>query len=325
MMDIPDFELIESAASWRDGGYYYGKRYKTREFTLECYFESINHETFESMMQWLSPGVQGRQAFDDRPFVYYDAVVWKKPTGKVYCHGDSDRIETTYSGTMSIFFKAYNPFGKLDYVTYENYDMDGCEMFCGMIEQSMMPPNPDTDSRNFLIYNPGTIKSDLLIRIGGKAPNGLKIVNETTGEQCVLLGLPDSNDYLEIDSETGSVKSLPTLANGFAFEFHDSGYIRLAPSCPYDRNVSVVYDGGSNDIFFPAFCVDESYIGRYIYIDEAWRKIVGIRDDNTAIVLTQPARSGAEDTMIACMNNISIFGEGIELTKLEFSYIPYVR
>lgn len=59
MLSMPDFELIESEPSGRDGGYYYGKRYKIREFSLECYFESIDHKTFEDMMQWLSPGTQG--------------------------------------------------------------------------------------------------------------------------------------------------------------------------------------------------------------------------------------------------------------------------
>ena len=198
-------------------------------------------------------------------------------------------------------------------------------MSCGMVEKSMMPPEPTVSSRNFLVYNPGTIKGDLVIRIGGTAPQGLKIMNETTGETCSLLGLPTSGDYLEIDSETGSIKSLPTLADEFAFEFHDYGYIRLAPSCPYNRNVTAAYEAGSNDVFFPAFNVDESFIGRYIYIENEWRRIVGIRDEHTAIILTKANYSGSENTMIACLNNISIIGDDIELTKLEISYTSYVR
>lgn len=38
---------MEETVSGRDGGYYYGKQAKPKEFTLPCYFEKIPMRTYE--------------------------------------------------------------------------------------------------------------------------------------------------------------------------------------------------------------------------------------------------------------------------------------
>lgn len=53
MLDLPTFDLREATVTGKDGGYYYGRQAGIREFSLECYFEDISIETFESMMRWL--------------------------------------------------------------------------------------------------------------------------------------------------------------------------------------------------------------------------------------------------------------------------------
>lgn len=281
--------------------------------------------TFERAIGWIKHGEQGEQVFDDRPFVSYSVVVWKKPTGKVYSVKHANGIEPVYSGTLTLYFKAYNPFGKMAYTSYDTYDSDGASRHCGIISKDEMPPTPTKDSRSFLVYNPGTETSDMIIRIGGSAPNGLTITNETTGDVCRLLSLPAAPDYLEIDSDLGSVKRMPSNPDGFAFEQHDDGYIRLAPCTPYERNVVASYESGSNKIYFPLFSINSKFVRKYLRLNGEWVRIISIQDEHTAIINKAMKTTGIEETLITTMNEITISGSQISLTKLEINYTPLVR
>lgn len=127
---------------------------------------------FEDMIQWLHRDVTGDLVFDERPFVTYTATTWKKPTGKVYSIRKDDGIEELYSGTMSVFFKCYDPFGRMAYTAYDTYDTDNAQAHCGIIESREMPEALSPTLGTHLIYNPGTEICDTVIRIGGTAPNG---------------------------------------------------------------------------------------------------------------------------------------------------------
>ena len=78
----------------------------------------------------------------------------------------------TYSGTVTVYFKAYEPFGKMRYMSYDSYDVDGAAMHCGIIATNEMPPSITPTTGSFLVYNPGTQYADVIIRVGGEAPNG---------------------------------------------------------------------------------------------------------------------------------------------------------
>ena len=151
--------------------------------------------TFEAMMQWLHADQTGSLVFDERPFVSYSAVVWKKPTGKVYSVRNATDIDEVYSGTMSVYFKCYEPFGKMAYTSYDTVDTDGAMKCCGILEKEEMPSPVLPQAGTYLVYNPGTEICNTVIRIAGTAPNGLTISNGT-GDVCKLVSLPSSG-YLE--------------------------------------------------------------------------------------------------------------------------------
>lgn len=236
MLNMPDFTQSEETVTNRDGSYYYGEQAKPREFTVECFFQGITMDTFERMTQWISRKTYGELIFDDRPFVYYMAKPMKKPSAKVYSFvGPSG--EQLYEGTITFYFKAFDPHGFMKYITYSGEDVDHAEEHCGIIEESMMPDAPDVTTRDFLVYNPGTEKCPMTIRIGGTAPNGLTIENLTNGDVCKIKSLPPSG-YLEIDGKAGKVSNLGAGFDGLAFEMHDEGYITLEPCVPYSRILS---------------------------------------------------------------------------------------
>lgn len=321
MQNTPDFELREATVTGHHGGYYYGSQAKIREMTLECYFEGITLKTFEDMICWIHSDNKGDQVFDDRPFVVYSAVVWKKPTGKVYTIKNENDINEVYSGTISIFFKCYEPFGKMTYNAYDTYDVDGAMAHCGIIEKSEMPDKISPSVGTYLVYNPGTEVCDTIIRVAGSAPNGLTIEN-SSGDICKQVSLPSSG-YLEINSDYGTVKAMPT--NELAFEYHDDGYIRLLPCTPYERDVEVVYTEDSNIVSFSTRLTDNTLIGRYMRLNGEWLRIVSINSDDSVIVNKRLSISGTEHTMIAAMNELTVSGDGASLTQFEIEYVPLLR
>ena len=310
--------------SFHDGGYFYGNEVEAREFVLECYFEEIEMDTFERIIQWLHRDREGKLIFDDRPFVYYIARVSKVVEGKVYSSSHLHKWgnETLYSGTFTVTFKAYDPFGRMTCVSYPDFDKDGVIDHSGIMREDEMPPAIQPQTGDYLVYNPGTETTDTFISIAGTAPNGLMIRNATTGDVCEIVSLPSSL-VLTIDSETGWVSSTAD-PDGSAFEYHDLGYIRLAPCTPYEREVVASYVSGLNMITFPMYETTEENVGQYIRLDGEWLRIISV-SGKTAIVNKFLKKTSVENTMITTMNEISVEGEGAELTLLKMEYEPRIR
>lgn len=328
MLDEPQYNQIEKNVTGCAGGYYYGNNVEIREFELECYVESISTETFERILQWIHRDTKGRLIFDDRPYVYYDVVPWKKPQGKIYPTGNDNQLgmeSTLFSGTITFYFKAYDPFGKMTHVFYDGQDADGAYIGTGILPQDEMPPMIEAHVGDYLVYNPGTEQANTVIRIAGKAPEGVVIRNYTNGTVCTLLSLPSGDDYLEIDSEAGSIKQLPSSPDEFAFEYHDLGYITLSPCTPYQRNITISYTSGSNVISNQVGLFTGNWGGRYLRLDGNWVRIIRVQDPWHAVINIQMKNTGAESTMAATMNQISIEGNNVELTKFELDYTPRVR
>lgn len=337
----PAFTVIDDDVTGRDGGYYYGSKVKIREFELPCYYEEIHIEELEAILRWVGRGAKGRLIFDDRPYVYYDVVSSAIPSSASYYeHSFFDKVTNLCSGKLTLHFKAYDPFGKMLYNTYESVDVDGASKTTGVIEQRMMPPFPDISSPmpwNFLMYNPGTETADTIIRVEGTIPDGkyLEIRNNTSGEVCSLVGLPEDG-YLEINSDYGSVQNLPLYADSYAFEYHNDGYIRLSPCVPYDRDVIIRTTAGSENVVIQGLTMDEDYVGRYIYIpnDGIWTKIISVYGGQNCKVDIAPTASGIEATMVAVLNEVSVLlrdketgttGGTAELSRFEIEYAARTR
>ena len=221
-----DFDVYSKDISWRHGGYYYGNKAKIRTFALKCYFEEITRAQREQIRAWLHRDTQGRLIFDDMPFVYWNVRPSKIVSGQIY--NDLGK----YSGTFTVTFEAYDPFGYLTRKYNTGTENDGATDFCNLRLYSEMPAAPTTSSRNFSVYNPGTESCGMTIRVSGSASHPIIFINNTNATRCIIGQMPGTSLMLDIDGDTGLCKVYSPRAasywdNGFAY--HDSGIVRLDP------------------------------------------------------------------------------------------------
>lgn len=315
----PDFDVTSLKLKSRAGGYYYGNEAKERTFTLTCFFEDITWYDREQIRHWINRNTSGKLVFDYRPFVYYNVRPTKLDTGKVYVTRGSDDIHNLYSGTFTITFTAFEPFGHMTYKSFDGFDNDNASIYCGILDVTEMPPSPTVDSRNFLIYNCGTETSDTIITIGGSAPNGLTITNGTNNTKCSLVSLPPT-DSLVIDSYKGTVR----YGTGLAFEYHNDGFIRLAPYLPDARDYVISYKKDSNIVAVLNDTADKSWVGRYLRLNDEWVKVINVNNDGVIFVQKFMDDGGVENSRLVTMNEISITGTDLSLTTLSFDYTPLV-
>ena len=235
-----EYEVYDEDVSWKNGGYFYGVAARTRTFTLKCYYEEISIKTREQIRHWLGRTTYGQLIFDDMPFVYWNVRPTRLVTGARYIDTND-----TYSGTFTITFTAYEPFG---YLT-RKFDTagttpDGAADYCFLIPESEMPAAPTTSSRSFLVYNPGTEPCGLSITIEASATNPIMFLNTNNSTSCIFSGFPSSGTLIQINGDTGYVQTFASGAttgnNGYAY--HDKGIVRLDPNFSY-RNVSFISHG----------------------------------------------------------------------------------
>lgn len=244
----PEYNVYQTDISWKNGGYYYDSKAKNRTFTLKCGFEEIDVATRQKIKQWVKMGTSGKLIFDDMPFVFWNVRPGKIPVGNWYLDTND-----SHSGTVTITFTAYEPFG---YLTRKSNasgaDDDGASDYCNMISYSEMPSDPTISSTSFNVYNPGTEECGLTIEISGSASNPIRLFNDANKSQCVLSSLPTRDMHLFIDGDTGyigvSVNGTTPGANGYVY--HDKGFIKLAPSCAYyDTGYSYIGVSGETYTF----------------------------------------------------------------------------
>ena len=322
MLSTPSYKPNTQAVTAHPGAYWYGNTVDARVFTLECYYEDATVAQTEEILQWLDRNSHGQLIFDDRPYVYYLVRPSKAPTGNRYvghCACTSPD-ELVYSGTLTLEFTAYDPFGYMNFNTVGDWDEEAVQA-TGILTDAMMPENT-TALGNHLIYNPGTEACPLRITLAGSAPNGLTITNYSTGDVCTILSLPE-NDALVIDGYTGLV-ALNSNHNP-AFSYHDDGYIHLTSCVPYHRNVEISWTQGSTAITSDGKFRKRDE-GSYIWLAGEWRKIVQVNNNDQAVLnLAVAQASGTEAAFMGKMNEIYISGDGAELTQLDFDYTPRVR
>ena len=292
--------------------------------SLKVYYEDITIETREQIRMWLDQNTMGEQVFDDKPFVSYRSVRPRKTVlGKLYTIRHDKDIQDLYSGTFTVDFSIYEPYGYLTYKSFENTDQDGAENYCGMLKTSEMPASPTIASRSFLIYNPGTQACDTLIRIGGTVGSGgVTIQNMTNGAICKLTSLPSSG-YLEIDSFHGAVTHVSGENYKLDFEYHDEGYLTLASYGQKLKNITVLTTAGSNSVTIVSNDTLPNLSGKFIRLNNQWKKIT--QANGTKLTLAENASNTQRViTTITGMNEITITGTDLNLNKLEFDYYPVI-
>lgn len=328
------FKVDEEEIDGHDGAYYYGCHVEPRTFNLRCYYEGLTRRNKEEILQYFNRFTYAQLIFDDRPYAYYLARPYARVTMEDYRIVTSWNGETYY-GLLTIPLRAYSPYGHLLAASMINMagrvgtalvgtaivgdatlPADGETL---ILSEQMMPSNLFTTSGGtYLVYNPGTERTPLNIKLAGTATSGL-ITNLRNGQNCAVKNLASSGSaYLEIDSETGRVLYNNTLS----FEKHDYGYIWLEPCTPYARDINVLYTANSRTIVSQgAFTMIMA--SQYIYLNGSWRKIASVTDANTATLASNMSAGGTETTNVVTMNELQF--TGFNLTSVELSYSPRVR
>ena len=332
--ESPEFEIYSTDVSWRHGGYYFGNKAKIRTITVPCYFEEITEATREKIRRWLGRDTYGELIFDDRPFVKYFVRPANNIPGQIY--NDCGK----YSGVFTIEFQAEDPFGYLMRKSNSGSEDDHAEDYCGIIDASLMPAEPTPTSRNFMVYNPGTEKVGMTIRLSGSTDNPIRFLNTINRTSCDFSSLPSNDLLLRIDGDTGyCMVGTGTLAdNGSAY--HDRGIVRLEP-CTTETGVSFTYvnaSGTAHIIQLNNLPVRSEMIGARVMFDSVSTLTGTIQTVNTVqnritIITSGSGSIPASGTCkIQTVNNIQILEQNsngnwvtpttLSLSTLEVDYRP---
>lgn len=306
-----EFQIYSKDIDWRHGGYYFGNKVNIRKINLKCYFEEITIKQREKIRRWLGRNTSGKLIFDDMPFMYFDVRPEAIIPGEIY--NDTKR----FSGTFTIPFVAHKPFGYLMRKYNTRANKDHAEDYCGIIPLEWMPAEPGVNSRNFMVYNPGTEVCGMTIRISGSAGKPIMFSNTINGTSCVIRALPTNNLVLDINGETGRavtyVSSNPSnFDNGYAY--HDRGMVRLEPN---STQVHVRYTnaGTSGTAKLINIKGGTGSVGDRVLFDNApalTGEVIAVSADNTQLtcLITGGTLPSGGECKISSVNRIQILEEG---------------
>ena len=308
----PEYDVYDNDIEWRHGGVYYTSKANIRKFTIKCYFEEIDVSRRQAIKQWLRRDSKGMLFFDDMPFIYWIVRPGKIPVGNWYL--DSNE---SHSGTVTITFNAYNPFG---YLTRKSNRVtpseDNTEAYCNLINHNDMPAEPTVSSTSFDVYNPGTECCGLTIELSGTASNPFRFYNNSNGTVCAFEGLPPTQMRLMIDGDTGYVSTYlagsTTTENGFAY--HDKGVIRLEPN--FGRSdVGYTYLGKNGTMYtfeLDGYEVTNNIVGAKVILSDVTNgtfTVSSVSRANNRIYCTNtddPTVPSEGTCSVRTLNNISI-------------------
>lgn len=266
---------------------------------------------------------------DDRPYCYYDAVVGAEMSIEEYPVTTQNGMK--YSGIFTVTLIAFEPFGKLTEKTIAFGDTSGAYEETGLLPEDMMPAAPTPDAETFMVYNPGTEKCGLILKLGGET--GKKTVtftNEATAQKCTVTGLTDvlttdSSMWVEVDGERMQTRYGGAATSEINYLYHDDGYITLVPAEPV-KDLAVAYEAGSGTVRSLDGSFEKDMEGKYIYVEGDWRKVSLVRDEWEMETIWRAAATGSESTTVAAVNRITITREtGATLSRIDIDYQPKVR
>lgn len=224
----PEYDVYDTDIDWRHGGVYFASKAKVRTFTIKCFFEEIDIKTKQRIKEWVGRDTSGTLFFDDMPFIYWIVHPGKIPVGDWYLDNNE-----THSGTVTITFNAYEPFGYLiRRANSEASPADGSDNYVDYLAGADMPAEPHAGDSEFDVYNPGTEECGLTIDLGGTTSNPFRFYNETNKTRCEFNSLPPTGMRLMINGENGfvSVYMIGASGNDVGFAYHDRGVLRLEPN-----------------------------------------------------------------------------------------------
>lgn len=334
------------------GGYFYEATKKPKEFTLRCLFEEteVDLGIMTKIYAMFRVGRSGKLIFKRRPWCSYYATVTEVPKPEF----------TNYlNGTVTIKMQAAYPFSRGESVARNTESGDDALLHVfyntmtdpyhesimlntGLFENKDMVPklsytwtsgSSNTTAKAILLANPGTERAHVGIGIKGRAGSGIIIANNTTKQTCRIIGITREittslNKELFVDGISGKTYFKATGLSELASLYHDQGFIELEPSYPVLRNIYISYEADTNTVEVTNILY-EDVIGKYIFINKKWRKIVG--QDGHTLTIANPFLgtdmtievTGSERTIITSMNEIYISPVStMTINSIRFSYKP---
>lgn len=107
---LPEINNYSTEVPGGNGSYYFGSTFKTRTFTVEVAFDSVDEKTWRKISQLFANDKLQELAFDEMPYKIYRAKIDSKPEFKFICFKDRETGERVYKGEGTLNFICYFPF-----------------------------------------------------------------------------------------------------------------------------------------------------------------------------------------------------------------------
>lgn len=319
------YDVSEETFEAHHGGYFYGTTVQPKIFRLRCMFQEkhINHGFLSAVESFFHRGKTGKLIFSQNPWLWYSATV---------VGIDMTSMVTYMNGFITITLKSYYPFGRCDYLCLpDNQTLSrSISENTALLSKDMTPSaaiGSLDGSVDLLLYNGGSEFAPCAIELAGNAGECIIITNQTTGQRSkfILFTESDTTDAGKtIISDALNGKTI-LAGNGekeIKFLYHDEGFLELAPSFPIKRDIIVSWKNDSN-IVSSFYAFDNSMIGKHIYLNGEWRKIIDVDDASTLTIEKAMTSSGSYVATVAQMNEIHIeLGANASITTLNFIYYP---
>lgn len=319
-------EVHEETFDGHHGGYFYGATVKPKEINLRVFFEeNIDRGLMSQFYNLFRIGRTGRLVFQRRPWCYYNATVMSV---------DDSNLLSYQSGTIKITMKCAYPFGRSDMnsardlvvMRTDNDYFKTIENTAFVEKIEMVPPiefESITEPKDLVLVNPGTIRSPVCIVISGDVGDGVEIINRTTKQTCSIIGLTkekssDVGKSLYVDAMNGKVILSDGKESEPAFLYHDKGFIDLESSFPAIRHIFVNHGRTSVSTIVN---LNENVVGKHIFVDGQWVKILKQNDSNHMIIDTSVSEGTSNATIIS-LNEIHIEPISTMDISLKFIYKP---
>lgn len=108
----PEFQDITQEIEGADGMFYYGTKYKKRDFVIDFAFDNLSEGQLADLKRWLNGKEIGDLEFDEKEGVIYSAKVTGKAVVNYIPFDGATTNSTIYKGEGSVTFTCYFPFGR---------------------------------------------------------------------------------------------------------------------------------------------------------------------------------------------------------------------
>lgn len=110
---LPSAKDTTISVAGADGLFYVNSTKSERTFNLQFAYDSLREEDILNIREWLSPRIEQKLIFDERPYKYYWAKVTGAPKFTYICFDDmEDPNKRVYKGEGTVTFTCYYPYAK---------------------------------------------------------------------------------------------------------------------------------------------------------------------------------------------------------------------